>query len=136
MWRGFDFSREGGNNACIITRHFPRLSNHRQLYYAITTPYYYSFARFSRRKRPWKNPFGREEWKKMGKVWSLTDEDGESCPCVWSKDEERFEYETGRERDRFLSRVFIGLRSLSRKNGITAIEALRKLTSFTERKRS
>lgn len=84
-------------------------------YYAITTPYYYSFARFSRRKRPWKNPFGREEWKKMGKVWSLTDEDGESCPCVWSKDEERFECETGRERDRFLSRVFIGLRSLSRK---------------------
>lgn len=32
MWRGFDFSREGGNNACIITRRFPRLSNHRQLH--------------------------------------------------------------------------------------------------------
>lgn len=28
MWRGFDFSREGGNNACIITR----LSNYRQLH--------------------------------------------------------------------------------------------------------
>lgn len=59
-----------------------------------------------------------------GKVWSLMDEDGDGrypANRLVSNEKER-------ERERFLSRAFIGTGALVKpKNGTTAIEMLRKL---------
>lgn len=41
-------------------------------------------------------------------MWSLTDEDGESYPCVRFARMKNASSANKRERERFLSRVFIG----------------------------